>query len=153
MIISQVLKKIGNRQVPACSPDMHINEVVELIAKSRHSQVAYVVDDHNRMIGTISVDKLLRHLYPHYYGEQMFVHGILGRISAESHETAGNLMESRHVHAVEKDTVDEVLQRMARTGMMELAVLNSEGVVVGDLTAADLLHFYHLEHVRNQSPG
>ena len=37
------------------------------MSQTRHSQVVYVVDDERRMLGIVSVDKLIRHLDPHHY--------------------------------------------------------------------------------------
>lgn len=54
-------------------------------------------------------------------------------------------MDKENIYALPEETVDAVLKRMAGTGVKEMAVVDPDGVILTDITAVDLLRFYHLE--------
>jgi CBS domain-containing protein len=51
-------------------------------------------------------------------------------------------MGSGNVNAMPEETVDTVLKRMASTGAKEIAVVDSDGRILADITAVDLLKYY-----------
>jgi CBS-domain-containing membrane protein len=53
-------------------------------------------------------------------------------------------MSSGNVNASPDETVDVILKRMASTGAKEIAVVDSNGCILADITAADLLRYYEL---------
>jgi len=142
MKIREVLERIGAREIPMIGLDSPIAEVIRIMADFVHTRLVYVVDQDQRLKGTISEGSLLRHIYPHHYEEKIHPQGILGRITAE---TARHLMDKRSIAATPEETVDDVLRRMARCGVKEMAVLDEEGRILGDITAIDLLRYSFLE--------
>jgi CBS domain-containing protein len=50
-------------------------------------------------------------------------------------------MGSGNVNAMPEETVDIVLKRMASTGAKEIAVVDSDGRILADITAVDLLKY------------
>ena len=52
-------------------------------------------------------------------------------------------MECREIFARPQDSVEQVLARMAKTGVKEMAVLDHEGKIVDDITAIDLLRYVY----------
>ena len=141
MRISAVLDKIGDREIPCVHADSEIDEVIRILAHFPHTRVVYVLDADRRLLGTIAMGRLLRHLYPHHYEGKIHAHGMLRRITAE---TAVQLMDKQSVHAAPQETVEDVLARMGRTGAKEMAVLDAAGVFIGDITVADLLRYDYL---------
>ena len=150
MRIEAVLKKIGERQIPCVHADSEINEVIRVLAHFHHTRVVYVLDPDRRLVGTIGMGRLLRHIYPHHYESKIHAHGMLRRITAE---TAAQLMDKKSLHAAPEETVEDVLARMGRTGVKEMAVLDAAGVIIGDITVADLLRYHYLESKNSPSPG
>jgi CBS domain-containing protein len=142
MKISEVLECIGPREIPSIHLDSHIDEVIRIMANFIHTRLVYVVDKDKRLEGTISVGSLLRHIYPHHYEGKIHPHGILGRITAE---TARHIMDKRSITATLDETVDDVLRRMTSSGVKEIAVLDKNGRILGDITAIDLLRYYYME--------
>ena len=57
---------------------------------------------------------------------------------------ASHLMSSGNVKASPNKTVDIVLKRMARTGAKEIAVVDSDGRILADTIAIDLLKYDEL---------
>lgn len=142
MKISEVLECIGPREIPTIDLDSHIDEVIRIMADFVHTRLVYVVDQDKRLAGTISVGCLLRHIYPHHYEGKIHSHGILGRITAE---TARHIMDKKNIAATLNETVDKALRRMARCGVKEMAVLDDNGRILGDITAVDLLRYSYME--------
>lgn len=136
MKISEVLKRIGSRKIPTIQEESHIDNVIQVMADFIHTRIVYVVNRENKLVGTISVGSLLRHIYPHLYEEKIHPHGILNHITAE---TASNLMTKSCVSTTPDETVNKVFKRMVRSGVKEMAVLDKDGRIIGDITAIDLM--------------
>lgn len=54
-------------------------------------------------------------------------------------------MDTKNIFAAPDDKVDEVLERMAKSGVKEMAIVDENGLILADITAVDLLRYYHLE--------
>ncbi len=136
MKIREVLDCIGPREIPIIDLNSHIDDVIRIMADFIHSRLVYVVDEEKRLKGTISVGTLLRHIYPHHYEGKIHPHGILERITAEA---ACHIMDKHSVSTTPDEIVDNVLKRMAHSGVKEIPVLDKEGRIIGDITAIDLM--------------
>lgn len=134
--------KIKDRDVPYVSGQSEINEVIQVIVRFPRTRLVYVVDDLRRLRGTITVGSLLRHIFPYHYKGKIHPRGILRNITAEKAE---HIMDKENIYALPEETVDTVLKRMAASGVKEMAVVDPDGIILTDITAVDLLRFYHLE--------
>ncbi|MDD3620215.1 MAG: CBS domain-containing protein [Desulfobulbaceae bacterium] len=142
MKISDLIQRIENREVPAIFEDCTIREVIEMMVRFPHTRLIYVTDTQQRLRGTITVGSLLRHLFPYHYEGKVHGRGILRRITARK---ASDLMDTKNILARPDEEVDAVLKRMAGSGVKEMAVVDDDGRIVADITAVDLLKFFHLE--------
>ena len=142
MKIREVMQRIGEREVPAVMGDSTIDEVIEIIVRFPHTRLVYVTDSEQRLRGTITVGSLLRHLFPYHYEGNIHGRGILRHITAQK---AYDLMDIKNILASPDEEVDEVLQRMAKSGVKEMAIVDGNGRILADITAVDLLRYYHLE--------
>jgi CBS domain-containing protein len=140
MKIKDVVAEIGQRGVPVCGLEDRIEDCVRVIVNHPHSNLIYVVDQGGRFLGTISMENLLRHLFPHHYEGKVHGRSILKRITAQKAE---EIMDKKRIHALSEETVDTVLARMASTGINEMAVIDEEGRILADINAVDLLRAYH----------
>ena len=80
----------------------------------------------------------MRNLYPFHYKEKIHPRDILRNIVVDN---ASHLMGSGNLNALPEETVDVVLKRMASTGAKEIAVVDSDGRILADITAVDLLKY------------
>ena len=142
MKIRDVMQRISGRDVPTIFDDCTIRDVIEMIVRFPHTRLIYVTDGEQRLRGTITVGSLLRHLFPYHYEGRIHGRGILRRITARK---ASDLMDTKNIMATPDEEVDAVLKRMARSGVKEMAIVDSDGRILADITAVDLLKFYHLE--------
>lgn len=138
MKIKEILKQIGKRGFPCVAGNSGIGEVLKVAAHFPHTRLVYVIDDQKKLIGVITIGSLMRHLYPHHYKEKIHSRDILRNISVDN---ALQLMGSAQVIALLEETVDVVLKRMASTDVKQIAVVDSDGLILADLTAVDLLSY------------
>jgi len=142
MEIKEVMQHIGKRDVPCVPEQSDISEVIQVFVRFPHTRLVYVVDKEQRLRGTITVGSLLRHIFPYHYEARIHPRGILRNITAARAE---HIMARENVFALPDEAVDMVLKRMARTGVKEMAVIDSNGAIIGDITAVDLLSYYQVK--------
>ena len=138
MKIREILEHIGDRDFPYVSENSDINEVIRVAARFPHTGLVYVIDKQKKLLGVITVGSLMRHLYPYHYEDKIHPRDILRNISVEN---ASHLMSSGNVSASPDETVEVILKRMASTGAKEIAVVDSDGRILADITAVDLLKY------------
>ena len=136
-----MMQKIKDRELPCVSENSDISEVVRAAVRFPHTRLVYVTDEHKKLLGTITIRSLMRHLYPYHYKDKIHSRDILRNIVIEK---ASDLMSSGNVKASPNDTVDVVLKRMARTGAKEIAVVDSDDRILADITAIDLIKYNEL---------
>jgi CBS domain-containing protein len=141
MKIREILEHIGDRDFPYVSENSDINEVIRVAARFPHTGLVYVIDKQKKLLGVITVGSLMRHLYPYHYEDKIHPRDILRTISVEN---ASHLMSSGNVSASPDETVEVILKRMASTGAKEIAVVDSDGRILADITAIDLLKYHEL---------
>lgn len=141
MKIKEVMEQIGDRQLPCVKENSDIREVISVAVLFPHTRLVYVIDEHKKLLGAITIGSLMRHLYPYHYKDGIHSRDILRNIIVEK---AAHLMSSGNVCATPDETVDVVLKRMAATGAKEMAVVDAKGCILADITAVDLLKFYEL---------
>lgn len=135
------MEHIGDRDFPYVSENSDINEVIRVAARFPHTGLVYVIDKQKKLLGVITVGALMRHLYPYHYEDKIHPRDILRTISVEN---ASHLMSSGNVSASPDETVEVILKRMASTGAKEIAVVDSDGRILADITAIDLLKYHEL---------
>ena len=135
------MQHIKERKLPCVIEHSDINEVVRVAVRFPHTRLVYVIDEHKKLLGAITIGALMRHLYPYHYEDKIHSRDILRNIIIEK---ASHLMSSGNVKASPNETVDVVLKRMARTGAKEIAVVDNEGRILADITAIDLLKYNEL---------
>ena len=138
MKIKEVMQHIGQRDFPCVSENSDISEVIRVAVHFPHTRLVYVIDEQKILLGVITIGSLMRHLYPHHYKEKIHPRDILRNIAVDN---ASHLMGSGNVNAMPEETVDIVLKRMASTGTKEIAVVDSDGRILADITAVDLLKY------------
>lgn len=139
LTIAELMERMGKRSLPIIQKEAAIEEVIDAFAGSTHTRVLYVLDDHGRLVGIISLGQLVRHVFSAYHEPAIHPRRLMGLIASE---TAGDLMRNETVFARLGEQVTDVLQRMIRANVKEIAVLDDDRRVVADLTMVDFLQIY-----------
>ena len=141
MKLRGILEHIGDRDFPYVSENSDINEVIRVAVRFPHTRLVYVIGKQKKLLGVVTVGSLMRYLYPYHYEDKIHPRDILRNISVEK---ASHLMSSGNVSASPDETVEVILKRMASTGAKEIAVVDSDGRILADITAIDLLKYHEL---------
>jgi CBS domain-containing protein len=141
MTIAELLTTIDERPLPLVAEGEIIAGVLQTMVKFPHTRLIYVVDDQRRCTGTISLGVLIRHLFAHGFEPAVHSRHLIPMITSES---AADIMNRQLIYAVKEDKVGAVVRRMIKAGVKEIAVLDQERHLIGDLTMLDLLKHYHL---------
>ena len=105
MKINEVMQHIKDRDLPCVLGNNDLNDVVKEAIRFPHTRLVYVIDEQKKLLGVITIDSLMRHLYPYYYKDKIHPRDILRNIIVES---ASHLMSSGNVNASPDETVDVV---------------------------------------------
>jgi CBS domain-containing protein len=137
--VADFLKEAKPRHVPKVKEQAGVSELIEAFVQSDHSRIVYVVDEQERLKGIISLGNLVRHFFFHYHDTHIDSRHL---ISMAVSETAKDFMHENVLVARVTDDVEDVLKRMIKNNVKEIAILDSEKRVIADLTIIDLLKYY-----------
>ena len=141
MQIKEVMQHIKDRELPCVSGTSNLSDVVKVVTCFSHTRLVYVIDDQKKLLGVITIDSLMHHLYPYYYEAKIHPRGILRNITAEK---AVHVMSSENINAYPDETIDVVLKRMASRSANEISIVDINGCLLTEITAVDLLKYYQL---------
>jgi len=136
MRVSDVVARHKDRQVPSIRQDTPIDDLAQAIEWYRHSRQLYVVDEENRLLGNITLGRLVMYVFASSHGSSMNRRHVIGLITCK---TAGDLMTGGTLFAGMDDEVEEVIERMVAGNVDEIPITDEEGRIVADLTMIDLL--------------
>ncbi len=137
--VGDFFKEAKPRHVPKVREQAGVSEIIDAFVQSDHSRIIYVVDDQERLKGIISLGNLVRHFFFHYHDTHIDSRHL---ISMAVSETAKDFMHENALVARVTDDVEDVLKRMIKNNVKEIAILDSENRVIADLTIIDLLKYY-----------
>ena len=137
--VADFLKESKPRRIPKVKEHAGVSELIEAFVQSHHSRIVYVVDDQERLKGIISLGNLVRHFFFHYHDTHIDSRHL---ISMAVSETAKDFMHENALFALVTDEVEDVLKRMIKNNIKEIAILDSQKRVIADLTIIDLLKHY-----------
>ena len=135
--MAEILQSLRGREIPVIAEDASIEEAIERMTRFQHSRLLYVVDPDRRLAGTISLGNLVRHFFFRSHEPQVHARLLISMITTE---TARDIMQRHPIFATEEENVDQVLKRMIEKNMSEIAVLDQEKRLIGDVTMIDLLN-------------
>ena len=136
--IATLLESLPARKLPLVAATASIEEVVEAMLRFPHSRLLYVIDQEERLVGTISLGRLIRNVYYHNNTPQIHSRAIINILTAKS---ARDIMQSSPVTTTITEEIASIMHRMIELNIKEIAVVNNENRVIGDLTIIDLLKF------------
>ncbi|MBU4344992.1 MAG: CBS domain-containing protein [Desulfobacteraceae bacterium] len=136
--VAELVALLKKRRVPIIHENAYIKEVVDIVIGFEPGRFLYVVDDEKKLVGCISLGTLAKHVFAPSHEPQIHPRFLIDMITAE---TAKDIMKRKTVVATENEQVGMVLQRMIRTNVHEMPVVDDEKRVVADITLIDLLRF------------
>jgi CBS domain-containing protein len=103
-----------------------------------HSRLVYVLDDKDRLAGVISLGDLVRHVFSRSHVPKIHPRSIISMIVTK---TADDIMRRNVLFTTENEEVGAVLKKMIHANVKEIAVVDVDRRIVGDITMVDLLQY------------
>ncbi len=136
--IATLMKSLPARELPLVAASASIDEVVEAMLHFPHSRLLYVINQEKRLVGTISLGRLVKNVFYHNLTHQIHPRAIISMLTATS---ANDIMQATPITTDTTEEIARVLRRMIELNIKEIAVVDNEKRVIGDLTIIDLLRF------------
>lgn len=137
--LGDVIATVKGRGLPLVSEESTIRELIDVMVRYKHTRLLYVVDKDRKLLGTIALGLLVRHVFCQRHEPNVHPRHIMSMITTEM---AKDIMQKKPISAAEDEDVDVVLKRMIQKNVKEIAVLDDQERVVADITMIDLLTFF-----------
>jgi CBS domain-containing protein len=135
MKISEALTRVAGLPYLAVGGDCTLEEIADRIKDQRQVRGIYVVDDEKRLLGTLSLGVLIRHLTAARHKPVFHVRSLLTRLTSAN---VIDLMEKNVVYARQDEDLDRVLDRMIHSNIKEIPVVDEEKRIIAVLSLLDL---------------
>ena len=136
--VAELVAFLKGRRLPLIDQKANIEEIVTAMIHFEHSRLLYGVDHNEKLIGTISWGLLTRHVFSTSHDPQIHPRFIMSMITAE---TAKDIMQKNPLFITENELVETLLEKMIRSNVKEIPVIDREKRVIAYLTIVDLLRF------------
>ena len=134
--IGEVIKGLEPRDFPVVPENESIEDVLLAIVNCRHSRMLNVVNDRQQLMGTISLDALIRHVFAQDREPTIHARSLIGVLSREN---AGDIMLKQPIYATTEEEIGVVTRRMLKANVKDIPVVDSDKRVIADITIVDLL--------------
>ncbi|MEM2891581.1 MAG: CBS domain-containing protein [Thermoplasmata archaeon] len=139
MRVSDVLALAGRRKKPATvGPDASLSAATDALLKNRETRKVYVVDKDNKLLGTLTLETLLRHA-----GYRLGVRGTgmtsFIRMLAEISDDKVSEAMAKPVKVLEDELILNVTKLMVENHLNDLPVVDNSGRLVAELNGLDIL--------------
>jgi len=133
--VRDVMSRKSIDALPLCRKSDSFPQVVKALAGSTGVRNVYVIDEHERLLGQISLSWLSRVLLFDYQ-PTTFLPRLMPIIIAKC---ADDVMEPSDLAVQEDNSLEEVLRSLVPTREEECPVINDQGRLVGCLTVVGVL--------------
>lgn len=139
MRVSDVLALAGRRKRPATvDPDASLSAATDALLKNRETRKVYVVDKDDKLLGTLTLETLLRHA-----GYRLGVRGTgmtsFIRMLAEISDDKVSEAMAKPVKVLEDELILNVTRLMVENHLNDLPVVDNSGRLVAELNGLDIL--------------
>lgn len=139
MRVKDVLALAGRRRRPATvSQDATLSEATDALLRNRETRKVYVVDKDDRLLGTVTLETLLRHT-----GYRLGVRGTgmtsFIRMLAEISDDKVKEVMAKPVKVLEDELILNVTKLMVENHLNDLPVVDDKGRLVTELNGLDIL--------------
>lgn len=136
--VKDALDFIGERQVPVVQEDAQVSDIIRCFADSSYSRVIYVTSLDGALLGAITQQELVKHVFIHFHDEYMDKRSLLSQAVSE---TAEDFMHNERLHCRMEDDLGELLTEMITFNQDEVPVVDSSNKLINDITMMDIIRF------------
>lgn len=129
---------------PVVTTESSLKEVVLAMLKGCRCGFVYVVDDHGKLKGAITLEDLKNVIF-HYYLHAKVRDALVVTEHIEeifTSEKAQDVMKPCHMFCYEDETLHDIVIRMNEWDALDVPVLNRQGRIIADLDILCLLELW-----------
>ncbi len=119
-------------------PEEAIKEAVTMIADSKGSLVAYIVDNNDKLLGIITPRRILRQSFVEFGGSRQPSLEWVDLLSSMTSKTVGDIM-GPPVSVKLDDQIEDIIEVMLDKNLYELPVLNKQGILLGEVRVSSIV--------------
>lgn len=135
MKVSEALEQVEGLPYMEVGGEATLEEISDKIKDLRQVRGIYVVDAEGRLIGTLSLGVLIRHLTAARRRSPFLVRSLLARLTTTN---VIDLMDKNVVYARQEEDFNQVLDRMIQRNIKEIPVVDEERRIKAVLSILDL---------------
>jgi len=121
------------------SEEASLQEVVKAIIDDPKHRALYVVDNNSKLMGIIDLRRLAKHVFPHFFKEDLIGRGIIDLVSSE---TAKDLIPHPPAYVIDDDDLETAFRKMMENRLEEIPVVSKDMKIVGDLNLLELFEVW-----------
>ncbi len=126
--------------IPAtASGDARLEEVVEALRERAHSKKVYIVDEGRHLLGTVTLEAVLRQVGYIYYVRRPGVVSFFNFLRDVLKDNVADFMVKDPVRVTKKDRVLDALGLMVTHHLNDLPVVDENNVLIGELNGVEIL--------------
>lgn len=135
------------REPSTIKKDAEIKEVLQKIIENPITRHLFIIDDDNKLIGSIRTNRILEHLTPDLIIENKEYSGLsesdfFRYFQALEVYNAWDLADKKPISVKLDTTVSDVLKIMHKEKINELPVINENGFLVGEVNLLEIITAY-----------
>jgi CBS domain-containing protein len=146
--VAELVAFLKGRRLPLIDQKANIEEIVTAMIHFEHSRLLYVVDNNEKLTGTISWGLLARHVFSSSHAPQVHPRFIMSLITAE---TAKDIMQKNPVFTTENEPVETLLKKIIQRKVQEVPVIDRAKRVIANLTINFLFSKFYKKRFRSFS--
>lgn len=137
--VSDLLERVAKTVQPATvSKDATLREAVNAIIKDSETRKVYVLDENNRLVGTITLEVLLRHAGYRFGVRSTGVTSFLRMLAEITEDKVSEVMQ-KPIKVAKDELLVNVTKLMVENHLNDLPVVDKDNRLVAELNGIDIL--------------
>jgi len=137
--VEDILKEAKFKQPPAkVFGDSTLKEAIDALIDNETTRKVYVVDEDDKLLGTITLELLMRHTGYMLGVRKSGVKSFLKKIGEITEDYAKEIMTG-DIRVQKNDTLIEVTRLMLQYHLNDLPIVDENGKLIGELNGLDIL--------------
>ncbi|UCE90776.1 MAG: CBS domain-containing protein [Methanobacteriota archaeon] len=137
--VSDVIAEVGKTTKAATvRKDATLREAVEAMVEDSETRKVYVLDDQNKLVGTITLETLLRHAGYRLGVRKVGMTSFLRMLAEISDDKVTDVM-NKPISVLHNEMIVNVTRLMVENHLNDLPIVDAENKVMGELNGLDIL--------------
>ena len=137
--VSEVLESVAKAVKPATvGLNASLREAVESIVKDSETRKVYVLDDKGKLVGTVTLEVLLRHVGYRFGVRSTGMTSFLRMLAEISDEKVREIMD-KPIKVSKDELLVNVTKLMVENHLNDLPIVDDENRLVAELNGLDIL--------------